>query len=124
MSQEYDIKLTRAIRNLKADTEFSWGGESPDNAEDFKKIKWITYENGEAVINTINPHSELTWTKVKAEMDRSDAEYDAQDYARKRKSEYPDIYDYMDGIVKNDQAQIDKYIADAQDVKSKYSKGA
>ena len=123
MSQEYDRKLIQAIRNLKADTEFSWGGESPDNAENFKKIKWITYENGEAVINTINPHSELTWTKVKAEMDRSDAEYDAQDYARKRKKEYPDIYDYMDGIVKNDQAQIDKYIADAQDVKARHPKG-
>ena len=40
-----------------------------------------------------------------------------------RKAEYPDIYDYMDGIVKNDQAQIDKYIADAQAVKSKYPKG-
>ena len=40
-----------------------------------------------------------------------------------RKAEYPDIYDYMDGIVKNDQAQIDKYIADAQDVKARYPKG-
>ena len=40
-----------------------------------------------------------------------------------RKAEYPDIYDYMDGIVKNDQTQIDKYIADAQAVKSKYPKG-
>jgi len=29
----------------------------------------------------------------------------------------------MDGIVKNDQAQIDKYIADSQAVKDKYSKG-
>ena len=41
-----------------------------------------------------------------------------------RKKEYPDIYDYMDGIVKNDQTQIDKYIADAQAVKNKYPKGA
>ena len=51
-------------------------------------------------------------------------EYDAQDYARKRKKEYPDIYNYIDGIVKSDQAQIDKYIADCQAVKDKYSKGA
>ena len=50
-------------------------------------------------------------------------EYDALAYARKRKAEYPDIYDYMDGIVKNDKTQIDKYIADAQAVKSKYPKG-
>ena len=42
----------------------------------------------------------------------------------KDKQEYPDIYDYMDGIVKSDQAQIDKYIADCQAVKDKYSKGA
>ena len=40
-----------------------------------------------------------------------------------RKAEYPDIYDYMDGIVKSDQAQIDKYIADSQAVKARYPKG-
>ena len=50
-------------------------------------------------------------------------EYDAQDYARKRKTAYPDIYEYMDGIVKNDQTQIDKYIADSQAVKARYKKG-
>ena len=47
-----------------------------------------------------------------------------QEYKLKRKKEYPDIYDYIDGIVKSDQAQIDKYIADCQAVKDKYSKGA
>ena len=62
-------------------------------------------------------------TLVQNEIDRLQAEYDAQEYARKRKAEYPDIYDYMDGIVKNDQAQIDKYIADAQAVKLKHPKG-
>ena len=51
------------------------------------------------------------------------AEYDAQDYARKRKAAYPDIYDYMDGIVKDDQTQINKYIADSQAIKVRYKKG-
>ena len=121
MNQEYDIKLTQAIRNLKADTEFSWGGESPDNAEDFKKIKWITYENGEAIINTINPHSELTWELVKAEMDRLDAEYDAQDYARKRKAEYPTIEELVVALYDtDDKAAIDEKRAA---VKLKYPKG-
>ena len=120
MNQEYDMKLTRAIRNLKADTEFSWGGESPDNAEDFKKIKWITYENGEAVINTINPHSELTWTKVKAEMDRLDAEYEAQEYARKRKAEYPSIEELVVALYDtDDRAAVDEKRAT---VKLKYPK--
>jgi len=45
-------------------------------------------------------------------------------YAQKRKAEYPDIYDYIDGVVKDDQEQINKYIADCQAVKDKYSKGA
>ena len=56
------------------------------------------------------------------ESQANDLEALNQVYAN-RKAEYPDIYDYMDGIVKNDQAQIDKYIADAQAVKSKYPKG-
>jgi hypothetical protein len=67
---------------------------------------------------------EISKADIKTEMDRLQAEYDALDYARKRKAEYPDIYDYIDGVVKSDQAQIDKYIADCQAVKDKYSKGA
>ena len=48
---------------------------------------------------------------------------DAHAYIAKRAAEYPPITDYLDGIVKNDQAQIDKYIADCQAVKAKYPKG-
>ena len=44
-------------------------------------------------------------------------------YAEKRAAEYPPMTDYLDGIVKADQAQIDKYIADCQAVKAKYPKG-
>lgn len=47
---------------------------------------------------------------------------DAHDYIAKRASEYPPITDYLDGVVKGDQAQIDKYIADCQAVKAKYPK--
>ena len=39
-----------------------------------------------------------------------------------RAKEYPPITDYIDGVVKNDQAQIDKYIADCLAVKAKYLK--
>jgi hypothetical protein len=66
---------------------------------------------------------EPTESEIQAEITRLEAEYDSQDYARKRKAEYPDIYDYMDGIVKNDQTQIDKYISDSQAVKLKHPKG-
>lgn len=49
-------------------------------------------------------------------------EYEKTLYMRKRSSEYPPITDYLDGIVKNDQAQIDKYISDCLAVKEKYPK--
>ena len=48
---------------------------------------------------------------------------DAHAYIAKRASEYPPMTDYLDAIVKNDQAQIDKYIADCLAVKARHPKG-
>ena len=48
---------------------------------------------------------------------------DAHAYIAKRQAEYPNVIDYIDGVVKGDQAQINKYIADCQAVKAKYPKG-
>ena len=47
---------------------------------------------------------------------------DSHAYIAKRQAEYPPFTDYLDGIAKGDQAQIDKYIADCQAVKAKYPK--
>jgi hypothetical protein len=47
---------------------------------------------------------------------------DANAYKAKRIAEYPSITDYLDGVVKGNQAQIDKYIADCLAVKAKYPK--
>ena len=46
----------------------------------------------------------------------------AEEYKEQRAAEYPDFKDYLDGIVKNDKTQINKYIADCQAVKLKYPK--
>jgi hypothetical protein len=43
-------------------------------------------------------------------------------YAETRKLMYPPITDYIDGIVKNDTAQINAYIAACLAVKAKYPK--
>jgi hypothetical protein len=43
-------------------------------------------------------------------------------YAQKRAAEYPPITDYLDGVVKGNQTQIDKYISDCLAVKAKYPK--
>jgi hypothetical protein len=48
---------------------------------------------------------------------------DAHAYIAKRAAEYPPVTDWLDGMVKGDQAQIDKYIADCLAVKAKYPKG-
>jgi len=62
--------------------------------------------------------NEVAYDKVAVQ-----AYVDAHAYIAKRASEYPPITDYIDGVVKGDQAQIDKYIADCLAVKAKYKKG-
>jgi hypothetical protein len=58
-----------------------------------------------------------------AKAEQEQAYVDAHAYIAKRASEYPNVTEYLDGVVKGDQAQIDKYIADCLAVKAKYPKG-
>jgi hypothetical protein len=48
----------------------------------------------------------------------------AEAYKDKRAVEYPPITDYLDGIVKGDNAQVQTYIDACLAVKNKYPKGA
>ena len=43
-------------------------------------------------------------------------------YKRLRAAAYPDYRDYLDGIVKGDAAQVQKYIADCLAVKARFPK--
>ena len=43
-------------------------------------------------------------------------------YVDRRLAEYPTYADYLDGVVKGDQLQIDKYIADCLAVKARHPK--
>jgi hypothetical protein len=52
-----------------------------------------------------------------------EAQEAATQYQRDRAREYPPITDYIDGVVKGDQAQIDAYIEACLAVKNKYPKG-
>lgn len=47
----------------------------------------------------------------------------ANEYKVKRALEYPAFTDYLDGIVKGDQVQIQAYIDACKEVKAKYPKG-
>jgi hypothetical protein len=60
---------------------------------------------------------------ISTEMERLQADYDSNEYKRKRKEEYPNFLEYLDGIVKNDTAQIQAYINACNEIKAKYPKG-
>jgi len=65
-----------------------------------------------------------TLEEVNSEIVRLQAEYDAKEYQRLRAKEYPPITDYIDGIVKGDNAQVQAYIDACLAVKAKYPKGS
>ncbi len=60
--------------------------------------------------------------EIATELARLVAERERTTYQRQRAAEYPPITDYLDGVVKGDQAQIAAYIAACQAVKNKYPK--
>ena len=53
---------------------------------------------------------------------KQQAAFNALSYSQKRAAEYPPMADYLDAVVKGDQAQIDAYIAACLAVKAKYPK--
>lgn len=61
--------------------------------------------------------------EVAYDKDAVQAYVDAHAYIAKRAAEYPNITDYIDGVVKGDQAQIQAYIDACLAVKAKYPKG-
>ena len=65
------MKCGDAMNKIKSSAQFIIKGDI-DSESDFNKIEWVTGadENGDAVTTTTNPHSELSYTAVKAEMDK------------------------------------------------------
>jgi hypothetical protein len=82
----------------------------------YKLYPQVLYTNGDKAYD--KDGNEVAYDKNAVQ-----AYVDAHAYIAKRASEYPPITDYLDGIVKGDQAQIDKYIADCLAVKAKFPKG-
>ena len=88
--------------------------------EKFKAIKKL---NPNVVIMRDDVAYDANDNEVTYDNTAVEAEIAKNAYKEQRASEYPDFKEYLDGIVKGDQAQIDKYIADCQAVKAKYPKG-
>ena len=82
----------------------------------YKLYPQVLYTNGDKAYD--KDGNEVAYDKSAVQ-----AYVDAHAYIAKRASEYPNPAEYLDGVVKGDQAQIDKYIADCLAVKAKYPKG-
>jgi tRNA A37 N6-isopentenylltransferase MiaA len=100
------IDLTKALFSLYPSAVWTLNGD------DYSGLTWMSEDIAKPDEQTLI-----------AECNRLQSEYDSKEYQRKRAIEYPPMTDYLDGIVKGDQAQIDKYIADCLAVKAKYPKG-
>jgi len=90
------------------------------------KVELISYEQTEGYVEVEDNVFADMIKKSDGLFDYSDefkAEHIKIDtFADKRLKEYPDFKEYLDGIVKGDDAQIQKYINDCLAVKAKYPK--
>ena len=116
-------RFSDAMSNLKPDAGYVYSGDFPMTEEKYATVEWATgvEADGQTAITTkVNPHTELTWSAVDAEMTLLQTEYDAKDYARKREGEYPKIGDQLDKIYHEG---IDAWKADMiTPIKNKYPK--
>lgn len=65
---------------------------------------------------------EIEFDAMVAEWEAKQAEHAKTQYQRDRVAEYPPMADYLDGVVKGDQAQVQAYIDACLAVKAKYPK--
>jgi len=63
-----------------------------------------------------------TKAEVEAEVARLQKEWEDTEYQRLRAKEYPDVKEYLDGLVKGDTEQMQAYIDACLAVKAKYPK--
>ena len=88
--------------------------------------------NKHSAIYKLYPNVTKTVDDVAYDKDGKEVIYDnnavealvaSEAYKEKRAAEYPPITDYIDGIVKGDNAQVQAYIDACLAVKEKYPKG-
>lgn len=81
-----------------------------------------TYVEYIEVLNLVKPYSRVDVTISLVDGKCVKTVTSIPDYRVQREAEYPPIADYLDGVVKGDQAQIDAYIAACLAVKTRYPK--
>tara|TARA_R100001443_G_C3292207_1_gene163140 strand:+ start:489 stop:692 length:204 start_codon:yes stop_codon:yes gene_type:complete len=63
-------KFLIAVKTLKSDAYFTYEGNPPSTEEEYNNVKWITNGTSTDAANYGSAPSEITWTKVKEEMDK------------------------------------------------------
>jgi len=102
------MDLTKAILSLRP------GAQWMLRDEHYAGLEWTDTEQ-----------TKPTEAEVTAEVARLQAEYDANEYQRLRKPEYPPLADLADAIywaAKGDNTKLDNYYAACEAVKLKYPK--
>jgi hypothetical protein len=103
--------FVKAIETLKPGASWTIIGE-----DDYENLKWLepsVWEGGQ---------KKPTKVEVEAEVARLQKEWEDTEYQRLRAKEYPDIKEYLDGLVKGDATQMQAYIDECLAVKAKYPK--
>jgi len=104
------MDITKALVNLKPGAQWSLNGD------DYNNLQWLeppVWEGGQ---------KKPTQEEVEAEVARLQQEWENTEYQRLRAKEYPDVKEYLDGLVKGDTAQMQAYIDACLAVKAKYPK--
>tara|TARA_R110002074_G_scaffold305140_1_gene476339 strand:- start:43 stop:336 length:294 start_codon:yes stop_codon:yes gene_type:complete len=84
-------------------------------------VVYRTLTNGSMQSCSVEATNYLEWVEAGNTATAADAIPDPT-YQENRVAEYPPVADYLDGIVKADDLQVQKYIDDCQAVKDKYPK--
>jgi len=111
---------------VRLHTEQWFGWSDPDNKVYENLITHPEIWDGKENKMVPNPHEKPTKEFIESELERSQSEYDDQEYARNRQEEYPPLNDLIvalwEGVVEERMASIMELEAQRQAVKEKYPK--
>jgi hypothetical protein len=99
------IGITQAIMSLRPKAQWTLKGNEYDG------LDWLD-----------DVQTKPTEEEINEEIKRLTKEYEDTQYQRDRAKEYPSFLEYIDGIVKGDAEQVQKYIDDCLAVKVRYPK--
>jgi hypothetical protein len=104
------MNISHALFSLRPGASWSLNGDEYDNLVWTEPPVW---EGGQ---------KKPTKVEVEAEVARLQKEWEDTEYQRLRAKEYPDVKEYLDGLVKGDTEQMQAYIDACLAVKAKYPK--